>query len=209
MRPLRRQSRTEEVYVPPEKRNSYLAEDEAVNAKTFSIEEVINLQGLSNDSEKSELPIKKGELTRPQNILKRKDNALKNIETKTDNLIAKAKQVALESQVKQIAIRTKKEASISEFNCLKGLAKLIIIHIKDKIIYDDYLKKWISIIDTEDLKLITNKTAHHLSVQIARLEKQGWFQIINSRSNGVRLLEIDPDIYTAKTVSKISQNTII
>lgn len=188
------------------KRRPWLEEEEGENSHSTSLANLENKKTTNNKQLDSN--VKKGELARPQNILQQKDNALKKIEIKTDKLIVKAKQLAVESQIKQRANRAKKEVSISEFNCLKGLAKLIIIHIKDKAIYDDFLQKWISIIDTEDLKLITKKTAHHLAVQISRLEKQGWFQIINSRSNGVRLLEIDPEIYTVNTVTKISSNTI-
>jgi hypothetical protein len=145
-----------------------------------------------------ELKVKNGELKKNQEILKQKDDALKKIEVKTDRLIVKAQQLLLESQIKKRAIRAKKEASFFEFNCLKGLPKLILTHVKEKAVYDDSLQRWISIIDTEDLRLITKKESHHLKVQILRLEKQGWFQIIKSRNNGVRALGIDPGLYSIK-----------
>jgi hypothetical protein len=199
MRPLRRQSRTEEVYVPPEKRNTYLAEDEVVSAKTFSIEEVINRQELANDLEKAD-------------SLKKTDAKLEKVETRTGQLIEKSKKRELRSlQIKNkspqvtthqeqilLSAKTKKEASLIEFHCLRGLPKSIIIHIQERANLDSQLQKWISVIDTEELKLITKKTASHLSVQLLRLEKQGWFQILKSNNAGVRVIEIDPSIYPTK-----------
>ena len=199
MRPLRRQSRTEEVYVPPEKRNTYLAEDEVVSAKKFSIEEVINLEQLASDLEKVD-------------SLKKTDAKLEKIEIKTEHLIGKSKKQELRSlQIKnkspqinthqeQIisSAQSKKEASLVEFHCLKGLPKSIIIHIREKANLDSQLQRWISVIDTEELKLITNKTASHLSVQLLRLEKQGWFKILKSNNAGVRVVEIDPSVYPIK-----------
>jgi hypothetical protein len=157
------------------------------------------------------LKVKKGELKKPIEPLKKLDEKLEKIEIKTDRLIEKHKKQGLKSaqvknkskqvdtyQEQNIHIAKTKEASLIEFHCLKGLPKSIINHIKEKAGLDDQLQKWISIIDTEELKLITNKTASHLSVQMLRLEKQGWFQILKSNNAGVRVIEIDPSIYPIK-----------
>lgn len=92
MRPLRRQSRTEEVYVPPEKRNTYLAEDEVVSAKKISIEEVINLEELASDLEKVD-------------SLKKTDAKLEKVEIKTEKLLDKAKSLELK-KASQIDVRS-------------------------------------------------------------------------------------------------------
>jgi len=157
------------------------------------------------------LKIKKGELKKPIEPLKNLDEKLEKVEIKTDRLIEKHKKQELKSKHiknKSAQIETRqeqkkytaktKEASLIEFHCLKGLPKSIINHIKEKAVHDNQLQRWISIIDTEELKLITNKTASHLSVQMLRLEKQGWFQILKSNNAGVRVVEIDPSIYPIK-----------
>lgn len=164
-----------------------------------------------NEVEIDNLKIKKGELKKPIEPLKKLDEKLEKVEIKTDRLIEKYKKQELKSahiKNKSAQIKTHqehnkhtaktKEASLIEFHCLKGLPKSIINHIKEKAVHDNQLQKWISIIDTEDLKLITNKTASHLSVQILRLEKQGWFQILKSNNAGVRVVEIDPSAYPIK-----------
>jgi hypothetical protein len=164
-----------------------------------------------NDVEIDNLKIKKGELKKPIEPLKKLDEQLEKVEIKTDRLIEKHKKQELRSihiknksaQIESYQEHNKhtakaKEASLIEFHCLKGLPKSIINHIKEKATHDDQLQKWISIIDTEELKLITNKTASHLSVQMLRLEKQGWFQILKSNNAGVRVVEINPSVYPIK-----------
>lgn len=164
-----------------------------------------------NEVEVDNLKIKKGELKKPIEPLKNLDEKLEKVEIKTDRLIEKHKKQELKSKHiknKSAQIETRqeqkkytaktKEASLIEFHCLKGLPKSIINHIKEKAVHDNQLQRWISIIDTEELKLITNKTASHLSVQMLRLEKQGWFQILKSNNAGVRVVEIDPSIYPIK-----------
>ena len=164
-----------------------------------------------NEVEIDNLKIKKGELKKPIEPLKKLDEKLEKVEIKTDQLIEKHKKQELKSthiKNKSAQVETRqehnkhiaktKEASLIEFHCLKGLPKSIINHIKEKAVHDDQLQKWISIIDTEELKLITNKTASHLSVQMLRLEKQGWFQILKSNNAGVRVVEIDPSVYPIK-----------
>lgn len=164
-----------------------------------------------NEVEIDNLKIEKGELKKAIEPLKKLDEKLEKIEIKTDRLIEKhnkqeLKSTHIKNKSTQLAshqeqnkhIAKTKEASLIEFYCLKGLPKSIINHIKEKATHDDQLQKWISIIDTEELKLITNKTASHLSVQMLRLEKQGWFQILKSNNAGVRVVEIDPSVYPIK-----------
>ena len=62
--------------------------------------------------------------------------------------------------------------------------------------YDTYLSKWISVLDTDELKVLTNKSAKHISVQVLRLEKQKWFKILKSNNAGARVVEILPEIYS-------------
>lgn len=176
------------------------------NSQPSQMREIRRVRGVENE------PVKKGELKGPEEQLKKLDKKLEKVEIKTKQLIDKSKKQVINSlQIKNISPRittyqeqikhdakSKKEASLVEFYCLKGLPKSIITHIKEKARHDDQLLKWISIIDTEELKLITKKTASHLSVQMLRLEKQGWFQILKSNNAGVRVLEIDPALYSIK-----------
>ena len=152
----------------------------------------------------------KGQLSIPDSQVERKDKKLKKIEEHTDKLIEKSKQIASRSQARQEHIPSKsqadrkqnkrdpqkKVASLIEFHCLKGLPKIILKHIQKSIQYDDSLKIWMAVIDTQELHLITNKNPNHLSNALLRLEAQGWFEILRASNNGTRVLSIDPSLYS-------------
>jgi len=168
--------------------------------------EIRSVRGIEKESH-VELP--KGELKKPVSPTEKLDTRMEKIEKRTDFLIEKSKKQELKStQVKSNSIqvntgreqngRSAKEPSLLEFYCLKGLPKIILRHIQDKTSFDDNLQKWISIIDTEDLKSLTGKTASHLSVQILRLEKQGWFELLRSNNAGVRVIQINPEAFPVK-----------
>lgn len=157
--------------------------------------------------------VKKGDLTKPITNIERVDNNLKRIQEKTDRILERAdksQQFISKSLTNHLHIEntsptdhqqkrnieSKKTASTVELHCLKGLPKLIIANVKQNARYDTYLDKWISILDTDELKILTNKSAKHISVQVLRLEKQKWFKILKSNNAGARVLEILPEIYS-------------
>jgi hypothetical protein len=201
----------EETHIPTEKINTHLAEDKVANTKTFSIEEVINLQKLAGDLEKTKPAIKKGELTKPESKIERIDKKLEKIELKTDKLIAKSNKginmsltrhehvisTSLTSHEQKTRGTSKKIASLVEYYSLKGLPKIIVNAVKQQAQYETNLKKWIAVIDTEDLKEKSKKSPNHIAVQILRLQEQNWFQVLNSTNSGMRVIEIsDPEIYS-------------
>lgn len=168
--------------------------------------EIRSVRGIEKESNAELL---KGELKKPVSPTEKLDTRMEKIEKRTDFLIEKSKKQELKStQIKSKSIqintdqeqngRLAKEPSLLEFYCLKGLPKIILRHIQDKTSFDDNLQKWISIIDTEDLKSLTGKTASHLSVQILRLEKQGWFELLRSNNAGVRVIQINPEAFPVK-----------
>ena len=171
-------------------------------------------------SKTNEVAVKKGELTKPASNIEKVDNNLKRIQEKTDRILErteKAQQreveisnITNESPTRRLHIEntshtnrqqinrseSKKSASAIELHCLKGLPKLIIANVKKNATYDSFLDKWIAILDTDELKILTNKSAKHISVQMLRLEKQKWFKILKSNNAGARVLEIQPEIYS-------------
>lgn len=163
---------------------------------------------------------KKGELTKPISSIERVDRNLKRIQEKTDRILERTEK-AQQSEIEKNHIanesltshqhvdntsptdrqqkrssESKKTASTVELYCLKGLPKLIIANVKKNATYDTYLSKWISVLDTDELKVLTNKSAKHISVQVLRLEKQKWFKILKSNNAGARVVEILPEIYS-------------
>jgi len=206
MRPLRRQSRTEEVYVPPEKRNTYLPEDEVVSAKTFSIEEVINLQELANDKERAD-------------SLKKTDAKLEKVEIKTEKLLDKAKSLELK-KASQIVVNsssggttiivesttsgnkkrnpaTKKRPSLFEFLCLKGIPRAVGKHIAQNMFFSEDTGKFLCVIDSDEINKACDKTASQdVANAIYRMQASGWFKTIRHSNNGTRLVEIsNPEFY--------------
>jgi ribosome-binding ATPase YchF (GTP1/OBG family) len=169
---------------------------------------------------RDEESVKKGELTKPISSIERVDRNLKRIQEKTDRILErteKAQQLEIEKnhianesltshqqvdntshtdRQQKRSVESKKTASTVELHCLKGLPKLIIANVKKNATYDTYLKKWISVLDTDELKVLTNKSAKHISVQVLRLEQQKWFKILKSNNAGARVVEILPEIYS-------------
>jgi hypothetical protein len=171
--------------------------------------EIRLVRGVEKEAPKNENEIQDGELQKPESLAKKLDSRMEKVENRTDFLIEKSKkQLARSAQVKNMSAlidthqeqkgRIAKEPSLLEFYCLKGLPKIILRHIQEKVVFSDELQKWISVIDTEDLKQISGKTASHLSVQILRLEKQGWFQLLKSNNAGVRVVQINPENFQVK-----------
>lgn len=190
------------------KRRPWL-EDES--EQPIKMRELRSVRGVENE------PVKKGELKKPESKIEKLDKQLEKIEIKTDRLIAKSsKAIASNEQIanksptshqhientsptdrqQKISPASKKTASTIELHCLKGLPKLIIANVKKNATYDTYLNKWISVLDTDELKVLTNKSAKHISVQVLRLEQQRWFKILKSNNAGARVVEILPEIYS-------------
>lgn len=166
--------------------------------------EIRLVRGVENE------PVKKGELTKPESKIERIDKQLEKIELKTDKLIAKSNKAmntsltsnehiinkSLAHHEQKTRPATKKKASLIEYYSLKGLPKIIVNSVKQKAQYEPTLKKWIAVIDTEDLKEKSKKSPNHIAVQILRLQEQDWFQVLNSTNSGMRVVEIvDPKIY--------------
>lgn len=154
--------------------------------------------------------IHKGQLTIPTSQIEKIDKQLEKIEIKTDKLIKKSIAIAnksLTSNEQVISesltyheqkrpIVPRKEASLIEFYSLKGLPKIIANIIKDKANFEPSLSKWISIVDTEEIKTKSKKSPNHIAVQIVRMQEQNWFKVLNSTNSGMRVFEIpDPKIY--------------
>lgn len=152
--------------------------------------------------------IHKGQLTVPTSQIEKIDKRLEKIELKTDKLIKKSianlsltsnEQVASESLAhheQKRPVMSKKEASLIEFYSLKGLPKIIANIIKDKANFEPSLSRWISIVDTEEIKTKSKKSPNHIAVQIVRMQEQNWFKVLNSTNSGMRVFEIlDPKIY--------------
>jgi hypothetical protein len=179
--------------------------------------EIRLVRGVEKESPKQEIDIPRGELKKPKNSVDTIVAKMEKIEKRTEHLLEKAKKQSIKSpqiknESKQVKThqeqfnRTAKEASLLEFYCLKGLPKIILRHIHEKCSFDESLGKWISIIDTEDLKNISNKTASHLSVQILRLEKQGWFKLLKSNNAGVRVMEVNQGSFPEKNLHLALEN---
>ena len=171
--------------------------------------EIRLVRGVEKEAPKKEIEVPRGELKKQESPAQKLDMRMEKVEKRTEFLIEKAKNQKLRSaQVENKSQHVKthqehngrgaKEPSLLEYYCLKGLPKIILGHIREKASYDNKFQNWISIIDTEDLKSLTQKTASHLSVQLLRLEKQGWFQILQSNNAGVRVIQINPETFPVK-----------
>jgi hypothetical protein len=171
--------------------------------------EIRLVRGVEKEAPEKEIEAPRGELKKQVSPAEKLDARMERVENRTNFLIEKAKKRKVKSaQVKNTSLhvethqeqkgRQAKEPSLLEFYCLKGLPKIILRHIQEKVSFDSNFQNWISIIDTEDLKSLTKKTASHLSVQLLRLEKQGWFRILQSNNAGVRVIQIKPDAFPIK-----------
>jgi len=190
--------------------------DKVLNVKTFSIEEVINLQELANDSEKKEQVVKKGELTKPESKLVKIDRQLEKIETKTSKMIEKDKKQKDNREIRELVkLSSNSTESVTSLSrnytdtlqgprCDKSLHDLLSMpsrKIPRQVL--NYVKahayqingEWFSAIDSFELSELTGKSAHHLSDAISILKRNGWFDIINSSTSGSRTLRINPEIY--------------
>jgi len=174
--------------------------------------EIRLVRGVEKEAPKKEIVVPRGELKKQGSPAEKLDLRMEKVEKRTEFLIEKAKnQKARSAQVenKSLQIKTGQEhfsrdarkPSLLEFYCLKGLPKIILGHLQEKAVFDNQIQKWISIIDTEELKTLTKKTASHLSVQLLRLEKQGWFQILQSNNAGVRVIQTNPSLLPEKTIT--------
>jgi hypothetical protein len=168
--------------------------------------EIRLVRGVEKEAPQKEIEIPEERLKKQKSPAEKLDVRMEKVEKRTEFLIEKAKNQKVRSaQVKNKSPhintgqehfkRNAKEPSIVEFYCLKGLPKIILGHLHAKSVFDNQIQKWISIIDTEELKKLTKKTASHLSVQLLRLEKQGWFKILQSNNAGVRVIQTNPNLY--------------
>ncbi len=171
--------------------------------------EIRLVRGVEKEAPQKEVEIPGDRLKKQKSPAEKLDARMRKVEKRTEFLIEKAKNQKVRSaQVKNKSLhigtdqehfsRTAKEPSLLEFYCLKGLPKIILGHLQEKAVFDNQIQKWISIIDTEELKKLSQKTASHLSVQLLRLEKQGWFKILQSNNAGVRVIQTNPGLYPKK-----------
>lgn len=151
--------------------------------------------------------VQKGELKKPDKI-KELDKKLERIEKHTDKLIEKHnKSTASNNDIitkssschnKKTHIATKKEPSYIEFLCLKGIPGLIAKHISKSFYYDKAIGLNICIVDTEELKNKYHKkiSSNEIANTIYRMKESGWFEVLSSKNNGMRILQINnPEFY--------------
>ena len=140
--------------------------------------------------------------------LEKKVKALDKKIEKTDKLIEKAKKPAktkhkpcktLNTPSTNPALplhKTKAPASLTmmDYHLLNRLPKSIMKHIIEK--FEERINKddELVFIDTFELKVITNKTASHISNTMQTLVKKGFFEIVLSKSNGMRAVKLNQDI---------------
>jgi hypothetical protein len=166
------------------------------------------------DEDENTSTIKKGDLTIPVSKLESADKKLKLIQEKTDKIIERVekrnnrKLVDNEQVINnkltpnehfRLFASRKKTASFFEYQCLKGLPKLIMAEIKKNVVYDQSKDVYTSFLDTEILKQSSGKSANHIAVQIGRMIEQGFFEVVYSTKSGSRIVKIDPEIIGIKT----------
>ena len=147
--------------------------------------------------------VKKGDLKNPnENKLQKIDQKLEKIEKHTEKLIEKHSKssannnnVIIESSPshnKKTHTATKKEPSYIEFLCLKGIPGLIAKHISKTLYFDKTLGKNICIVDTEELIKSYHKkvSANEIANAIWRMKASGWFEVLSSKNNGMRIISI-------------------
>lgn len=178
--------------------------------------EIRLVRGVEKESPEKAEEVFKGPLKKPMTSTEKLDAKMEKVEKHTQELLTKAenrreKSEAIKNKSKQLPTdqeqvdthqeqlsRATKIPTIYDFYCLKGLPKKILGHFKTSAQYDEQLGQWIAVVDTEQLKEITGKTASHLSVQILRLEKQGWFKLLQSSNSGMRVIQINPEAFPVK-----------
>jgi pyruvate carboxylase len=175
--------------------------------------EIRLVRGVEKETPDKKEEVFRGEIKQPKSFSEKLDEQMKKVELKTQKLIDKAenqkvKSAQIKNKSKQIDthqehiksdqeqnLRKAKELTIIDYYCLRGLPKKILGYFQSSANFDEQLNQWIAVIDTEQLKILTGKTASHLSVQILRLEKQGWFQLIQSSNSGIRVIQINPQAF--------------
>lgn len=202
---------------------NYIEAEKIFTSKPISVEEKLTNFTLNESVNTDCLATPKAEIRKKEiglarkKIISKKMKALDKIDKKTSGLIEKSRQkersregVLIKTSSEQMnkiiekeegkirASREPRRASYHEYLTLKGVPKIVMNEIKEKAHYSNELKKWIAIIDTDNLTIKSKKPARHISIQIYRMQKQGWFQIIHSSTNGTRLLEIKLEYFTNK-----------
>jgi hypothetical protein len=172
--------------------------------------EIRLVRGVEKEAPDKKEEVFRGEIKPPKSSSEKLDERMEKLEKKTQKIIDRAeiqrvKSAQIKNKSKQIDTdqehiatdqeqfsRTAREPTLIDYYCLRGLPKLILGYFQVNAKYDEHLKQWIAVVDTENLKTLTGKTASHLSVQILRLEKQGWFKLIQSSNSGLRVIKINP-----------------
>jgi len=159
------------------------------------------------DEKGQDAELSRGELKNPESLtvkaekLEKSAKKWEKVEEKTSKLIQKsdarikrkAESTTGHPQVANISHtdrqQIKRTPSFLEFQCLKGVTRAIAFHVRDKAI-ENLDGEYFSIINTDELKEITGKSAKHISTTILRLEEQGWFSLENSSNAGMRAIKI-------------------
>jgi hypothetical protein len=159
------------------------------------------------DEKGQDTEVRRGELKNPESLAVKAEKLEKSakkwgkVEEKTSNLIKKsdarikrrAESTTDHLQVAHISTtdrqRTRRDPSFLEFQCLKGVTRAVAFHVRDKAT-KSFDGEYFSIINTDELKEITGKSAKHISTTILRLEEQGWFSLENSSNAGMRAIKI-------------------
>lgn len=130
--------------------------------------------------------------------LKRLDKVIE----KTDKLIQKANRKKDKTNTsrpqlnyKMTTTRLQKSCDVSKYDYIslkKFPRKLIDILIQKSILKGTYLE---CVIDVDEIKDMTGESAKTIRTAFYRLKKRGFFKEVHSSTNGMRVVQLDPDIY--------------
>lgn len=135
----------------------------------------------------------------PEEKIQKSQDKWRKIETKSEELLNKAKRTEEKAYQKRNTDVTttsykrnkiKRKASLIEFRCMKGLKKEILLNIQKNYFIEDELHK--SAIDSEEIQIKTGKSFQQIRNAILSLKDEEWFTVIYSSYSGVREVMIDP-----------------
>lgn len=136
-------------------------------------------------------------------VLEEKVKSLDKIIDKTDKLILKDKQSREKKETtkpqtnrKKTTPRLQKSCDVSKIDylCLKKFPRKVMdILVQKAVLKGLYLE---CVVDVEEIKGITGESAKTVRTAFYRLKKRGFFAEVHSSTNGMRVIHLDPKIYT-------------
>lgn len=137
-----------------------------------------------------------------EKVLENKVKRLDKVIEKTDKLIEKSKKQRLKAttskpqvNLKKTTARLQKECTISKIDylCLKKFPRKVMdILVKNSTLKGPYLE---CVIDVQEIKELTGEDSKTVRTAFYRLKKRGFFKEVHSSTNGMRVIQLDPDIY--------------